>query len=342
MPNTVPLYKLFEERGYTPSAGQMRAAGRILRSKHGYSCEHMYDPSKRQQRAHVDTYIVTKRVLDDVIRRLKVLDRAVDKPTRQVTLLDVLKHEADQHKPPEPLREAPVREQPTEPPKSANPIVAALEGLLSALRPDMGPIHTDMAQISFNMGMTLGVVEKHLKEFGERLNFLERAYLTPPVQQDDPRRMLPPLPSLEHLADYVERVAAVTPDKLVLYMELAEKVRQATKQTLATPAWSYDLPLDAVWQGKSWASLTYTDRFLEDWTKLQAEQQKAIRHMLILLTQNAYHRSLNTHRRKYKEANPPGTHDDAVYSRASDNVRVYWLKTGEDTVEFQRIIVKAG
>ena len=333
MPNMVPLYEIMRGRGYAPSRGQMIALGRALNTMYKYRTEKLYDHERRTSLAYVDTLVITKHKMDEVVRSMKVLDRIVPPVPPRPT--------------PPKLPPAPVEVQPPDlriiDRKDVHSIV---DILLNTLRAYVAPydataalerISHEMDTISLNLGMTLGVVEKRMAELSKAA-----------PAQADPRRLLPPLPSMEHTADYIEHVAAVVPEKLVQYMELAERIRAAAKPVATMnkqeqAAWDYELPLDAVWKGEHWVHLVYADTFIDDWTALrEAKHEKAIRSMLAKLTQNPHHKGLNTHKRKFKESNPPGVHPDAVYSRASDNVRVYWLQTGEDTVEFQRIIVKAG
>ena len=342
--NLILLSAVLKELGYAPTNGQLIGISRKLNTKFGYRCERLHSQEAQGFRAFVDTNVIGRKQMLEVIRSMKVVNcipPPIEAEVHTEKLLgkevgEFLKEEADQT----PTVEVATLRPPPERVQAAD-VHSVLDIFLRTFdaycRPDntalvdiLNGIRVDMATISFQAGMTTGLVERAVKH-------MEQA-----SAQDVLVYPTPPLPSIEHLPDYLERCAASVPGKLVQYMEVAEKLRTLLK-TEEVPVWDYDLPTDAVWKGERWVHLVYTDRFLGDWDALRnAEHQKAIRHMLALLTQNPYHKSLNTHKRRYGGSNPPGVHPDGVYSRASDNVRVYWLQTGEDTIEFHRIIVKSG
>lgn len=340
----VPLYKILSDLGYRPNKGQSSAIGRALTKLYKFRCPHLYDLESRKQLAHVDLDRISVDKVKKAVALVKVVDFAPPKVGKGV----VTKVEKT---PPLAIEEPKCEEpEPSLPTKPA--VYSALDALMELMRPsvDLKPlldeIHAMHDRVAFIHGVVTGLSEamaslrKEVKESVEA-NYAALAthelYHQQPVKSTIP---VAPEPHAEAIAKWLEALAGERPDQLVQYMAAAEAV-----QALAEPkevVWDYDLPLTAVWQGKQWINLSYTDNFLKDWKGLTKEQQKAVRHMLALLTQNPYHTSLKTHRRKYKEPNPPGVDNDAVYSRASDNVRVYWLRVSDDEVEFQKIVVKAG
>jgi hypothetical protein len=151
---------------------------------------------------------------------------------------------------------------------------------------------------------------------------------------------LPALPTnagVKTIANYLEKIAEFgDPNNLINFMEAAETLRRTTIE-------HFPLPSHLTWYGRDWYSAIYTDWFKKDYEPLNQEQKKAIWHMLLLLSINPFHKSLNTHKPKGLTYNPPGTPDETIYSRASNNIRVFWLfNEKEKTIEFYRIIIKTG
>lgn len=323
MDKLVPLYKLLRERGYALTQGELRAFSRRLRELHGYKCETLYDLETQMTRAHVNMSLVTDKMIDDTVAHMKTLTRippTVPKPA------------------PTPLQD---KTQYVHKDAIHEGVDMLLAMLSKFVRPDLGAVVAALDQVVAIQAKTQEAVSGLWELYKHPVQAPEY------VPVDGLLKLLntPPQPTTTWIAEFMERLAAYVPARIVQYMEAAEYLRELGKHPTPpdTAAWDYELPTDAVWRSERWVSLVYTDNFLKDWDSLRnAEYEKAIRSMLMKLTANPHHKSLNTHKRKFKDTNPPGTHPDCVYSRASDNVRVYWRELPDGNVSFERIIIKAG
>ena len=142
------------------------------------------------------------------------------------------------------------------------------------------------------------------------------------------------------MANYLETIAGFgDPSDLIQFMTAAESLRTFQPSSSDTD----NLPSHLSWYGRNWLQAIYSDWFRRDYVALNKEQKKAILHMLLLLSGDPYHKSLNTHKPVSLHYYPPGTPDSALYSRASNSIRVFWdFNEVEGIITFHRIVVKSG
>jgi hypothetical protein len=365
-PNIIPIYLATKNLGYELTDGQLKIIGRML-NKRGYETFRKYDTKSKIARASIDVDLVPSKVLLECIKELPWLNvppsigftptpKRAPTPKREEEIPEEVKI----------LPVSEVRKVEEEKPKSLYPIVETfLSQLENYLRPDLAPILKEIKEIKEEiqeikekspittfqpqiptdisheqLNKTISAMREEIElEKDREISILQEKlelekekeiYVPAPPQEANPKTM----------ASYIEALSAFgEPTKLSQFMTAAESLK-----TFQPTESSEEFPSHMVWYGREWFSIERSIWFQKDFAELDIGQKRAVLHMLLLMSNNPYHKSLNTHKPASLHYYPSGTPVQAcLYSRASSNIRVFWdYNNDEKKINFHRIIVKAG
>lgn len=311
--NLTPLYKVYRKLGYNLARGQLRTVAHELKKK-GYLTEKVYDRDSRGQRAGIDESAVPVQVLKASMESLRWLTVPTEKPEKVETKVITL-----------PTAEVkPETAAKTAEEKPKNPLYQVADLLEVYLKPDLSPILQELAEIKTELKTKTPVVVTNVEN-------REVKNLPAPPKEINPKA----------IASYLEEIAGYgDPADLLQFMSAAETLKTFQPSTTSSID---DLPSHISWYGREWFNAVYTDWFRRDFVELSREQKKAIVHMLLLLSGDPYHKSLNTHKPISYHYYPAGVPDNSLYSRASNSIRIFWnFNEAEKSIVFYRIMVKNG
>lgn len=166
--------------------------------------------------------------------------------------------------------------------------------------------------------------------------------------ENKPQKVLIPPPpktiTLKTIANYLEHISKFGENSQQAQLDFLTAAEDLRHLLPTKNKEMEELPSHFPWHNKEWYKVAYGRLFIQDFQNtLNQYQKKAVVHMLLLLHSNPFHKSLNTSKPSVGGYYQPGTQASSFYSRASNNIRVFWeVNEEEKVVTFYRIIIKTG